>query len=515
MLVTRRFTRGILLRMLVDAVAINVALIAAIGARFIGAIAASDVNADFSSTVVDSSTSAYLNAAPILTVLGIAAFYLSGIYTRGRAYSGRYKLLVILQAVTATYVIFGAISYLLFDMTAWFPRSVWLLGWLFTLVLIGGLRLGGQLWKTAIWAEAKQTGMPRSKAIRHVLVIGGAGFVGSVLTRKLLRRGFNVTVMDALVYGDEGLRDLYRDPRFALIKGDLRNIEIVIRSLQYADAVIHLGGLVGDPACDLDEKLTTEINLAANHLVGEAARALGVKRFVFASSCSVYGASDEILDERSVLSPVSLYARTKMDSEEILLDLCDDSGFAPVILRFGTFYGLSPRPRFDLVVNLLAAQATREKVVVIHGGDQWRPFVHVDDGAEAILRTLEAPVDSIRGEIFNVGSDEQNHQIAEIGDFVRDVVPDVEVVNEGHNNVAANYKVSCAKIQRQLNFAPRHTVKDGIREIKAVIERGEIPDYLEGRYSNRTTLSGETRSEFLRELAILPLMSVRKRVTGR
>jgi len=339
--------------------------------------------------------------------------------------------------------------------------------------------------------------------VRNVLVIGGAGYVGSVLIRKLLTLGYSVTVMDALVFGDQSLRELRAHPRFRLVKGDLRHVESVISSLQYVDAVVHLGGLVGDPACDLDEKLTTDINVAANHLVGQAARGLGIERFIFASTCSVYGASNGVLDEESDLRPVSLYAKTKMESESALLDL-QDGRFAPTLLRFGTFFGVSPRPRFDLVVNLLTAKAVVEGTITIHGGEQWRPFIHVDDGAEAIIRCLQAPLGSVMGEVFNVGSDEHNHTIRDVGEMIKGAIPDAEVVVEPAHGEVANYRVSCKKISRTLGFSARRSVRDGIDEIKKVILDKEIPDYLDDRYSNHKTLSEEVLSNLAREVNLLP-----------
>jgi nucleoside-diphosphate-sugar epimerase len=236
-------------------------------------------------------------------------------------------------------------------------------------------------------------------------------------------------------------------------------------------------------------------------MIAEAARGVGVQRFIFASTCSVYGASDQILDERSALNPISLYARTKMESERILLNF-NDRNFAPVILRFGTIYGLSPRPRFDLVINLLAAQATCEKRITIYGGNQWRPFVHVDDAAEAIMRCLEAPIHAIKGQIFNVGCDDQNYMIVEIGQIIKDIIPEVQVIHEGDEKDKRNYRVSFEKIRKQLGFVPRRTVVDGIKEIKLAIESGLIRDYRAAHYSNYKTLKDEDNAVLIRTVTI-------------
>lgn len=337
---------------------------------------------------------------------------------------------------------------------------------------------------------------PDAQRPRRVAVIGGAGYVGSVLVRRLLDSGYEVNVLDALMYGDEGIRDLYGRPGFTVIQGDLRDHEAVSRAVADADAVAHLGGLVGDPACELDETLTLEVNLDATRMIGQAARASGVRRFVFASTCSVYGASSEILDEHSATSPVSLYARSKLVSERLLNELRDED-FAPVILRFGTLYGLAPRPRFDLVVNLLTAKAVEENSITIFGGDQWRPFLHVSDAAAAILRCLEAPRYLVEGQVFNVGSDEQNHPVADLGALIQELVPEVHVTYDLTEVDPADYRVAFTKIRELLDFTPQRTLAEGMAEIKAAIERGEIGDYRARRYNNKRALSPQV--EHLRE----------------
>jgi nucleoside-diphosphate-sugar epimerase len=324
---------------------------------------------------------------------------------------------------------------------------------------------------------------PGDGEIRRVCVIGGAGFVGSVLVDRLLEEGYAVTVLDALMYGDEGLRHVLDRPGFELVRGDLRNLEAVVAACRFADAVVHLGALVGDPACELDEQLTLQINRDATYTAAAVARGLGIKRFVFASTCSVYGATDDLLKEDSELRPISLYAQSKTESEQLLLSM-NGSSFCPVVLRFGTFYGRSPRERFDLVVNLLAAKAVTDGEITILGGRQWRPFLHVADGAEAILRCLEAPAAVVTHQVFNVGSDEQNHTLGEVADMISEVVPAVRVHFEDANANEANYRVSFARFRSALGFTPRYTLADGIAEIKAAVECGIVADYTDAKYSN-------------------------------
>lgn len=188
--------------------------------------------------------------------------------------------------------------------------------------------------------------------------------------------------------------------------------------------------------------------------------------------------------------------------------------FAPVILRFGTIYGLSPRPRFDLVINLLAARAVCEKRITIFGGGQWRPFIHVDDAAEAILKYLEAPLHAVKGQTFNVGSDDQNYQIAQLGDIIKELIPDVEVIHQGDDVDKRNYRVSFAKIRKHLGFTPRYTVADGILEIKAAIEDGRIRDYRDAHYSNYKTLSDEGNATLIRRTRMTPLYAGGLEETG-
>jgi nucleoside-diphosphate-sugar epimerase len=327
----------------------------------------------------------------------------------------------------------------------------------------------------------------RRRRIQRILVVGGAGYVGSVLVRKLLERGNLVTVMDALMYGDEGIRDLADHPLLDVVRGDLRDLEVVVSASRDADAVVHLGALVGDPACALDEELTLDINLTATQTLAAVARGMGIERFIFASTCGVYGASDGLLHEGSPLDPVSLYARTKMDSERYLLSL-NGRSFHPIVMRFGTFYGASPRARFDLVVNLLVAKAVTEGEITVLGGSQWRPFVHVEDGAEAIVKLLEAPEHVVSHQVFNVGSDDQNHTLAQVADLVAAAVPGTRIRYEPGASDEANYRVSFASIRDAIGFRPTRTLADGVAEIKAAIERGTVTDYADVRYSNYKSL---------------------------
>jgi nucleoside-diphosphate-sugar epimerase len=325
------------------------------------------------------------------------------------------------------------------------------------------------------------------RPIRNVLVIGGAGYVGSVTIGALMSRGYDVTVMDALMYGDESIRSYLDRDGFSVVKGDLRSVEDIIRAAKGTDAIVHLGALVGDPACAHDESLARAVNLDATRTVASVARGLGIDRLVFASSCGVYGASDGLLDEESPRDPVSVYSKTKQESEDVLLSQPGD-GFAPTILRFGTFFGPSPRPRFDLVVNALVAKALREGEISIFGGDQWRPFLHVADGADAIVACLEAPTSVVGNRVYNVGSDAENHTLAELGRLVVEAVPGATLTIAPPASVEANYRVSFKRIREELGFLAPRTLAQGICEIRDEIARGGIGDHDDPRYSNIKSL---------------------------
>jgi nucleoside-diphosphate-sugar epimerase len=310
------------------------------------------------------------------------------------------------------------------------------------------------------------TGRVAPRAERRVLVTGGAGFIGSHLTRMLLERGYQVRVLENFTYGMAGLSAIRSHARLEIVKGDICNLRDVSRAMRDVEGVVALAAIVGDPACNLDPEETINLNYAATKILAEAADFYRVQRLVFASSCSVYGASlkeDDLLNERSRLNPVSLYARTRVLSENIIFDRCGDT--EPVVLRLATVFGLSPRMRFDLVVNTLTARAVVDHKISIFGGRQWRPNVHCRDAARAFLTALEAPGSKVGGEIFNVGGDENNHRIAEIGDIVSSVVGDVSISLQNEIPDPRDYRVSFEKIQRVLNFEPEYSVCDGVREV--------------------------------------------------
>jgi nucleoside-diphosphate-sugar epimerase len=314
---------------------------------------------------------------------------------------------------------------------------------------------------------AKRTGRSRGNDPRRVLITGGAGFIGSHLTRMLLDAGYHVRLLERFDYGRAGIEGL-RHPRLEIMQGDICNSRDVSRAVRDVDGVLALAAIVGDPACNLDPEETVNLNYTATKILVETCNFYGVRRLVFASSCSVYGASEnDLLTERSRLNPVSLYARTRVLSENIIFDRRGD--VEPVVLRLSTVFGLSPRMRFDLVVNTLTARAVVDGRISVFGGDQWRPNVHCRDVARAFVRALEAPGAAVAGEIFNVGGDNLNHRIAELGKMVADIVGDVTVDYKSEVPDPRNYRVSFEKIRRTLGFEPEYTVARGIEEVAAAV----------------------------------------------
>jgi len=412
-----------------------------------------------------------------MSVLFPGFYALGGLYTTSRTYS---KALALRRAASSAGIAaLGMLSasFLLPDSHTP-PRISALI--FAALVIIGtpGIR-----WLKHTLFEHEKAEHPAPAARRDlVLVVGGAGYIGSIVVRKLLKRGFRVRVLDSLVYGALAIEELLDHPRLEFMRGDCRNIQDVVKAMRGAGAVIHLAAIVGDPACDQDHKTAQEINYAATRMMIEIAKGEQVQRFIFASSCSVYGASEQVMDENSQVQPISLYADTKVDSEQALLAAANGS-FHPTILRFSTIFGLSPRPRFDLVVNLLTAKAMKEKVVTIYNGEQWRPFLHVADAAAAIVRVLEAPVALVGGQVYNVGDSRLNYTLTDVAAKLVKFFPNTRVEHV-ENSDRRSYRVSFEKIKGHLGFTCSKTLEDGIYEIKAAFENGRISDYGSALYSN-------------------------------
>lgn len=325
----------------------------------------------------------------------------------------------------------------------------------------------------------------------RVLVTGGAGYIGSFVVEELLNDGHDVRVLDNFLFGDEALSPFRDNERLEIVEGDIRHIEDLSYALEDRTAVVHLAGIVGDPACSVNEQATQAVNVEATKALIETCKLHDIQRFVFASTCSVYGASERMhLNEGSYLNPLSLYAESKIESEEIILystnDMFSDNEITPTILRLGTIFGWSRRMRFDLVVNLLTAKAILEGDIPVYGGEQYRPLVHVHDAARAFAKVLEAPAEKIDHQIFNVGDNDLNYQIKEVGRIVEDVIPDAEVRFVEDKEDERTYRVNFDKINHILGWETERDIANGVEEIQEWMQREGVTGYEEDQYRNST-----------------------------
>lgn len=320
-----------------------------------------------------------------------------------------------------------------------------------------------------------------------VLVTGGAGYIGSVLVRQLLKNGHEVRVIDSLKFGGDALYDVMLHPNFSFMKGDIRQAEDVQRALEGMEAVAHLAAIVGDPACKKFSDEAKETNWTGSVDLFEAAEKAGLKRFVFASTCSNYGKMpdpESFVTETSPLNPVSLYAELKVKFEQYLLEERKDSNICSTSLRFSTVYGFSPRIRFDLTVNEFTRNATIHGEQEIWGAQFWRPYCHVDDLARSVVLVLESPDDKVRANVFNVGNTDENYRKGQIMDEVCKVVPDVKVNYVESSEDPRDYRVNFDKIKQELGYSITKKVPDGVQEIYTLLKTGIVTDAYAQKFRN-------------------------------
>jgi len=320
-----------------------------------------------------------------------------------------------------------------------------------------------------------------------VLVTGGAGYIGSVLVRQLLKKGYKVRAFDSLKYGGDALYDVMLDPNFEFQQGDVRNADDVKKALEGIDAIAHLAAIVGDPACKKYSDEAKETNWAGSVALFEAAEKTGVKRFVFASTCSNYGKMpdpDSFVTETSALNPVSLYAELKVKFEKYLLEERKDSNMCSTALRFSTVYGFSPRIRFDLTVNEFTRNAAIHGEQEIWGAQFWRPYCHVDDLAGAVILVLESSTEKVRANVFNVGSTEENYNKGMIIEEVCKVVPGVKVKYVESSEDPRDYRVNFDKIKNELGYSITKKVPDGVKEIYTLLKTGIVTDSFAQKFRN-------------------------------
>ena len=327
---------------------------------------------------------------------------------------------------------------------------------------------------------------------RHILVTGGAGFIGSLLTSELLRANFHVTVIDSLLFGGESLVPFLHHPNFHFVKADVTEPRTVKDALRgewpKPMAIVHLAAIVGFPACQaVGKQVAWRYNVEAVKQVYEQASDLGVERFVFSSTYSNYGlmADGKPVSEESPLNPQSLYAETKVAAEEYLLGQKNKAS-APLLFRFATLYGISPRTRFDLIVNQFVLDAFTKRQLLIYQRGYSRSFVHVRDVTRGILLGLDAPLEKIRSQIYNLGTEKGNYTKDQIVEHVLKRMPEtvVEYKDLTFGGDMRDISVSFAKIKRELGYEATLDVDDGVRELLFALKSGLIRNPLDERYRN-------------------------------
>jgi nucleoside-diphosphate-sugar epimerase len=327
---------------------------------------------------------------------------------------------------------------------------------------------------------------------KHVLITGGAGYIGSYLTGVLLRKGYFVTVVDELLFGGESILSFLPDPRFHFVKGDVweaRSIRAAIRkNWPVPAALIHLAAIAGFPACQaVGRQVAWRYNVESTQHVFEQAADLGIERFIYISTYSNYGLSPDgkPVTEDAPLNPQSLYAETKVASERYLL-AHSDSSCAPLIFRPAHLYGLSPRPRFDLIVNQFVLDAYLKRELMIYQRGYSRSFVHIQDAVDGMILGLDAPLEKVRGQIFNIGSVDGNLTKDEVVTLILKRLPETHVVYKDltFGGDMRDIAVSFEKIHQELGFTAQLTVDDGIREVLHALRDGLIRDPNNPRYRN-------------------------------
>lgn len=326
---------------------------------------------------------------------------------------------------------------------------------------------------------------------KTVIVTGGAGYIGSILTRKLLEDDYSVICLDKLNFGGSSLLDIWGHPHFLFELVDINNhseLGRIVDKYKDAYAIVHLAAIVGDPACKLAPELARKTNLDSSiYLINKALDAK-IERFLFASTCSNYGRMSDpgdFVDERSPLAPISLYAETKVAVERFILEqMVKSENFCPTCLRFATVYGLSPRMRFDLTVNEFTKELALGRELLVYGEQFWRPYCYVGDFARAILSVLNQPQSKISYNVFNVGSTAENYTKKMLTQELLKLVPDGRIKYVKKDEDPRDYRVNFDKIRDELNFKISKTVQEGMKDILGSIQCKIIEDPDDQRYYN-------------------------------
>jgi nucleoside-diphosphate-sugar epimerase len=319
------------------------------------------------------------------------------------------------------------------------------------------------------------------------LITGGSGYIGSLLARELLEHGHDVRVLDSLLHGQEDIAAEQEQAGVEVIRGDIRDADARARALEGADGVVHLAAIVGDPACARDPELSDEVNVKATEALVADASAAGVGRLVFASTCSNYGRMADPtvpITEQGELRPVSLYAEQKVGMEKLILGGGSGNGLAPTCLRFATVYGVGRRMRFDLTVNEFTRELWADRELEVFGEQFWRPYIHVADAGRAVRTVLEAPVEKVRGNVFNAGRSGENYRKLDIVEEIGKQTDKGRVTYVKKDEDPRDYKVSFDKIKAELGFETLMTVPGGIAEIMQALDEGRFGDPYDPRYKN-------------------------------
>jgi nucleoside-diphosphate-sugar epimerase len=313
----------------------------------------------------------------------------------------------------------------------------------------------------------------------RVLVTGGAGYIGSELVRELLHLGHKVVCLDRFFFGKESVLDILDEKNLVIIKDDIRWFEPKI--LKDIDVVMDLAALSNDPAGEIDQAKTFDINYLGRIRVARLSKEYGVKKYILASSCSIYGYQQNVLDEDSPAEPLTTYAKASKKAEDDVLPL-SSSQFTVTVLRFATVYGCSKRMRFDLAINAMVLDLFKNsKIHIMRDGNQWRPFIHIKDAIQAYRLVMKQSSDNVNGTIFNVGSDNQNYQILQLAQGIAKVV-DIPYEVEWYGSPDfRSYKVSFKKFKTELGFEAKHSPEDGASEIISELKNGSISDSLKTR----------------------------------
>ena len=431
-----------------------------------------------------------LRAFIILAIfVTIPIFFFRHIYKTSWSYVSLTDLPNLFGGVGISTLVLGAALFIFREYSVFqgFPRSIIFIYAILLFLLVGGLRFSKRIYWQLIRSKSsipqeKTSLSPKIQSLKEnlpktILITGGAGYIGSVLSRQLLDLGCKVKVIDKLLFGRESIDELKTNPNFQFIQGDILNLNELDKNLFDVDAIIHLAAIVGEAACVAKKDLAIRTNYSGTVHLARLAKAYRIKRFIYSSTCSTYGQTKETeaMKEDSWTRPVDFYGETKIYAEREIMKLMDKN-FSPTILRLSTVYGLSPRMRFDLVVNTLTKKAVKEGKIFIFGGNQWRPLIHVSDVARVMALCLEAPLSRVGNQIINVGDNKENYSISQIGELIKEYLPATKIENINTIEDRRSYKVRFDKIEKILKFRAQKTVKDGIIEISQAIKKGKLSD---------------------------------------